>query len=80
MKRLISFLFLTIVFSGIVSGCIDINTPSAEGLDEMLTKYAIGELNFTPACSFDLLNSQLRVMKLYLEILGEIACLENIEL
>lgn len=51
-----------------------------EGLESLLLGYGSGTLKFTPICSFDLLNSQARIMRLYLEILGERAELECIEL
>ena len=47
-------------------------------LAQMLLKY--NELDFTPNCSFDLLNGQLKVMELYMEYLEERAEIENIEL
>lgn len=52
----------------------------ADGLGNMLEKYKNGELNFTPKCSYDLLNSQLRAMRLYMEILEERAMVESIGL
>jgi hypothetical protein len=51
-----------------------------EGLDNMLKKYKSGGLNFTPSCSYDLLNGQLKAMKLYASYLEERAGIENIEL
>ena len=51
-----------------------------EGLEGMLKKYKEGTLTFTPICSYDLLNSQARVMKVYLEILEERAEKENVNL
>ena len=51
-----------------------------EGLEGMLKKYKEGTLTFTPICSYDLLNSQARVMKIYLEILEERAEKENVNL
>ena len=44
----------------------------------MLLKY--NELDFTPNCSFDLLNGQLKVMELYMDYLEERAEIEGIEL
>jgi len=52
----------------------------AEGLNSMLKKYKSGNLNFTPSCSYDLLNGQLKVMRLYTSYLEERAVIENIEL
>lgn len=51
-----------------------------EGLSAMLKKYKEGTLNFTPSCSYDLLNSQLRVMTQYAMTLEERARIENIDL
>lgn len=51
-----------------------------EGLDKMLRAYKDGMLNFKPACSYDLLKSQSRVMKVYLDILKDRADIENINL
>jgi len=48
-----------------------------EGLSVMLEKYKAGTLNFTPSCSYDLLNGQLKAMKLYLSYLEERAEIEN---
>ena len=50
------------------------------GLSEMLEKYRDGTLNFTPTCSYDLLNGQLRAMKLYRTYLEERAQIEKIQL
>ncbi|WP_291625963.1 hypothetical protein [Clostridium sp.] len=49
-------------------------------LANMLEKYKAGTLNFTPSCSYDLLNGQLKSMLLYLEYLTERAEIEGIEL
>ena len=49
-------------------------------LANMLEKYKAGTLNFTPSCSYDLLNGQLKSMLLYLEYLLERAEIEGIEL
>ena len=49
-------------------------------LANMLEKYKAGTLNFTPSCSYDLLNGQLKSMLLYLEYLVERAEIEGIEL
>lgn len=51
-----------------------------DGLSAMLDKYKAGTLNFTPSCSYDLLNSQLRVMTQYAMTLEERARIENIYL
>ena len=51
-----------------------------EGLEGMLEKYKEGTLSFTPICSYDLLKSQARVMRVYLEILEERAEKENVNL
>ena len=51
-----------------------------EGLEKMLVGYKNGTLTFTPICSYDLLNSQARIMKVYLEILEERALLESVNL
>lgn len=49
-------------------------------LANMLEKYKAGTLNFTPSCSYDLLNGQLKSMLLYLEYLTERAEIEGIEI
>jgi hypothetical protein len=51
-----------------------------EGLSAMLKKYKSGELNFTPSCSYDLLNGQYKAMDLYASYLEERAVIENIDL
>ena len=51
-----------------------------EGLEGMLEKYKEGTLSFAPICSYDLLKSQARVMRIYLEILEERAEKENVSL
>lgn len=50
------------------------------GLEKMLEKYKKGTLNFTPSCSYDLLNGQLKSMKLYSSYLEERAEIEKIQL
>jgi len=50
------------------------------GLSAMLKKYKSGELNFTPSCSYDLLNGQFKAMDMYASYLEERAKIENIEL
>ena len=52
----------------------------SEGLYNMLVKYKEGTLGFTPSCSYDLLNSQLKSMDLYASYLEDRAIIENIEL
>lgn len=49
-------------------------------LDNMLLKYELGELPFKPNCSYDLLNGQLKAMRLYQSYLIERAEIENIEI
>lgn len=51
-----------------------------EGLNNMLKKYKAGELNFTPSCSYDLLNGQLKAMSMYASYLEERAKIENINI
>ena len=48
------------------------------GLANMLQKYKDGTLTFKPSCSYDLLNGQLKVMKLYKDCLEERAEIENV--
>ena len=50
------------------------------GLKNMLKKYKEGTLPFTPSCSYDLLNGQLKSMELYASYLEERAEIEEIEL
>lgn len=50
------------------------------GLGAMLKKYKEGTLNFKPSCTYDLLNSQLRVMTQYKMTLEERAKVEGINL
>lgn len=49
-----------------------------DGLSAMLRKYKEGTLPFKPSCSYDLLNGQLRAMKLYATYLCDRAEIENI--
>ena len=49
-------------------------------LANMLEKYKAGTLNFTPSCSYELLNSQLKAMNEYLKYLMIRAEIEGIEL
>ena len=49
-------------------------------LDNMVSKYKLGELPFKPNCSYDLLNGQLKAMRLYQSYLIERAEIENIEI
>ena len=51
-----------------------------EGLSNMLKKYKDSTLTFTPSCSYDLLNGQLKAMGLYSSYLEERAKIENIKL
>lgn len=50
------------------------------GLSNMLKKYKAGTLPFTPSCSYDLLNGQLKAMELYATYLEERAEIEGIDL
>ena len=52
----------------------------ATKLGNMLEKYKAGTLNFTPSCSYDLLNSQLKAMNEYLKYLMIRADIEGIKL
>ena len=45
-----------------------------------LEKYKNGELDFTPKCSYDLLQGQRKAMELYLSFLDERAEIEKIDL
>jgi hypothetical protein len=49
-------------------------------LDNMVSKYKLGELPFEPNCSYDLLNGQLKAMRLYQSYLIERAEIENVEI
>lgn len=51
-----------------------------EGLSNMLKKYKEGNLNFTPLCSYDMLNGQFKTMDMYASYLEERAVIENIDL
>ncbi len=51
-----------------------------EGLSAMLKKYKAGTLNFTPSCSYDLLNAQFKTMDLYASFLEDRAKVEDIDL
>lgn len=51
-----------------------------EGLSAMLKKYKDGTLNFTPSCSYDLLNAQFKTMDLYASFLEDRAKIEDINL
>lgn len=55
-------------------------TIRIKDLNNMRYKYKKGLLNFTPHCSYDLLNGQLKVMLLYKTYLEERALIENIEI
>lgn len=50
------------------------------GLSNMLEKYKAGTLTFKPSCSFDLLNGQLKSMKMYASYLEERAVIEDVNL
>lgn len=52
----------------------------AKKLSAMLDKWTIGKLDFEPSCPFQLLESQLYAMKIYLIILKRRAEIEGIEL
>lgn len=49
-------------------------------LTHMLEGYAEGTLDFAPACSFQLLESQLHAMETYANILQERARIEQVDL
>lgn len=51
-----------------------------EGLGAMLAKYKAGTLSFSPVCSYELLNGQLKSMELYASFLEHRAVLEDITL
>lgn len=51
-----------------------------QGLSTMLDKYKKGTLPFKPECSYDLLNSQLRVMTQYAMTLEQRSVIEHIDL
>ena len=51
-----------------------------EKLSNMLKKYKAGALNFTPNCSYDLLNGQFKAMDMYASYLEERAVIENVKL
>ena len=51
-----------------------------EGLARMLKGYKVGQLPFKPNCSYDLLNGQLKAMRLYQSYLIERAEIENVEI
>ena len=51
-----------------------------DGLAGMLGKYKSGMLNFTPSCSYDLLNGQFKAMDMYASYLEERAVIEGIDL
>lgn len=52
----------------------------ATKLSNMLEKYKAGTLNFTPSCSYELLNNQLKAMNEYLKYLIIRADIEGIKL
>lgn len=49
-------------------------------LRELLDKWDLGELDFEPACPYELLNRQYDAMEQYLLILEERARIEDVEL
>lgn len=51
-----------------------------EKLQNMLDKYKAGTLDFTPNCSYEILDEQLSYMEAYRDILVERAEIENIDL
>ena len=51
-----------------------------QGLAKMLVGYREGTLSFTPKCSYDMLNGQLRAMQMYSEYLQDRAETEGIDL
>lgn len=51
-----------------------------ENLISFLNKYRDDKLDFQPTCSYDLLNSQLKVMSLYALFLEERAEIEGVDL
>ena len=51
-----------------------------DGLEAMLNKWQNGTLEFTPTCSYELLERQLAHMTEYAETLEERASVEEIEL
>lgn len=55
-------------------------TLRTQKLAVMLNNYKDGTLEFTPACSYDLLHEQFIYMKNYLSILGERCKVEKIDI
>lgn len=55
-------------------------TFRAEKLSQMLDKYLNGKLDFTPACSYDILHEQFIYMKNYISILGQRCRIEKIDI
>lgn len=51
-----------------------------QGLAKMLIGYRDGTLSFTPKCSYDMLNGQLRAMQMYSDYLQDRAETEGIDL
>lgn len=49
-------------------------------LCNMIGKWLLGELSFTPTCPMEIYSAQVRAMAKYLKILEERARLENVEL
>lgn len=52
----------------------------AEKLDNMLNKYKLGYLDFTPSCPIEVLDKQYHLMIEYLMILSKRAAIEGIVL
>ena len=55
-------------------------TFRAEKLSQMLDKYLHNKLDFTPACSYDMLHEQFIYMKNYISILGQRCRIEQIDI
>ena len=55
-------------------------TFRAEKLSQMLDKYLHGKLDFTPACSYDILHEQFIYMRNYISILGQRCRIEQIDI
>lgn len=49
-------------------------------LSNLLSKWAVGKLDFQPTCSYSMLEAQLNAMKIYAHLLRERAQIEGIEL
>ena len=55
-------------------------TFRAEKLSQMLDKYLHNKLDFTPACSYDILHEQFIYMRNYISILGQRCRIEQIDI